>query len=180
MSPAGQGGPPSHHAAPCDLTKTAAFLCGGSLGTLDNFLSIFLRITHQGKKGKNYIWNLGYCCSFRKEHWLPRWLSGKESACDAGDLGSIPGSGKSPGEGNGNLLQHSCLGNPMDRGAWWAAVHGVAQSRTRLSYFHFSLSCTGEGIGNPLQYSCLVNPRDGILVGCRLWGRTESDTADVT
>ena len=135
MSPAGQGGPPSHHAAPCDLTKTAAFLCGGSLGTLDNFLSIFLRITHQGKKGKNYIWNLGYCCSFRKEHWLPRWLSGKESACDAGDLGSIPGSGKSPGEGNGNLLQHFCLGNPMDRGAWWAAVHGVTKSRTQLSNY---------------------------------------------
>ena len=85
MSPAGQGGPPSHHAALCDLTKTAAFLCGGSLGTLDNFLSIFVRITHQGKKGKNYTWNLGYCYSFRKEDWLPRWLSGKESACDAGD-----------------------------------------------------------------------------------------------
>ena len=43
-----------------------------------------------------------------------------------------------------------------------------------------SLSCTGEGNGNPLQYSCLQNPRGGILVGCRLWGRTESDTADVT
>ena len=48
---------------------------------------------------------------------LPRWLSGKESACNAGDTGSIPGSGISPGEGNGNLLQYSCLGNPMDRRA---------------------------------------------------------------
>ena len=45
----------------------------------------------------------------------------------AGDLGSIPGSGRSPGEGNGNPLQYSCLGNPMDRGAWWATVHGVAK-----------------------------------------------------
>ena len=52
------------------------------------------------------------------------------SACNAGDLGSIPGSGRSPGEGNGNPLQYSCLENPMDRAAWWATVHGVAKSRT--------------------------------------------------
>ena len=45
----------------------------------------------------------------------------------AGDLGSIPGSGRSPGEGNGNPLQYSCLGNPMDKGVWWAAVHGVTK-----------------------------------------------------
>ena len=68
------------------------------------------------------------------------------------------------GEGNGTPLQHSCLENPMDGGAWWAAVHGVAKSRTRLSdftfTFHFSLSI-GEGNGNPLQCSCLENPRDG-------------------
>ena len=49
------------------------------------------------------------------------------------DTSSIPGSGKSPGEGNGNPLQYSCLGNPMDRGAWWASVPGVTRSRTRLS-----------------------------------------------
>ena len=56
---------------------------------------------------------------------------GEESACsDAGDLGSIPGLGRSPGEGNGNLLQYSCMGNPMDRGAWWATVRGVAKSPT--------------------------------------------------
>ena len=59
----------------------------------------------------------------------------KASACIAGDLGSIPGLGRSPGEGNGNPLQYSCLENPMDRGAWWATVHGVAKSRTRLSDF---------------------------------------------
>ena len=56
---------------------------------------------------------------------LPQWLSGKESACNAGDPGSIPGAGKSPGGGYGNPLQYSCLENPMDRGAWWATVHGV-------------------------------------------------------
>ena len=52
---------------------------------------------------------------------------GKESACNAEDPGSIPGSGRSPGEGNGNPLQYSCLENPMDRGAWQATVHGVAR-----------------------------------------------------
>ena len=55
---------------------------------------------------------------------------GKASACKAGDLGSIPGLGRFPGEGNGNPLQYSCLENPMDGGAWWATVHGVANSWT--------------------------------------------------
>ena len=57
----------------------------------------------------------------------------KVSACHAGDPGSIPGLGRSPGEGNGNPLQYSCLGNPMNRGAWWTLVHGVPQSGTGLS-----------------------------------------------
>ena len=52
---------------------------------------------------------------------------GKKSACSAGDLGSIPGSGRSPGKGNGNPFQYSCLEDPMDRGAWQATVHGVAR-----------------------------------------------------
>ena len=55
---------------------------------------------------------------------------GKESACNAGDLGSILGSGRSPGEANGNLLQYSCLENSMDRGGWQATVHGVSESQT--------------------------------------------------
>ena len=59
----------------------------------------------------------------------------KASACNVGDLGLIPGSGRSPGEGNGNPLQYSFLENPMDGEAWWAIVHGVAKSRTRLSDF---------------------------------------------
>ena len=54
----------------------------------------------------------------------------KASAYNARDMGSIPGSGRSPGEGNGNPLQYSCLENHMDRGAWWATVHGVAKSQT--------------------------------------------------
>ena len=69
------------------------------------------------------------------------------------------------GEGNGNPLQCSCLENPRDGGAWWAAVYGVAQSRTRLKRLSSSSSSSsthcGEGKGTPLQYSCLENPMDG-------------------
>ena len=62
-----------------------------------------------------------------------RWFSGKDlpaTAGDTGDAGLIPGSGRFPGEENGNLLQYSFLENPMDRGAWWATVHGIAKSQT--------------------------------------------------
>ena len=61
----------------------------------------------------------------------------KRLAYNVGDLGSIPGLGRSSGEGNGNPLQYSCLENPMDGGAWWAKVHGVTKSWTRLSDFTF-------------------------------------------
>ena len=64
---------------------------------------------------------------------------GKESACNAEDLSSIPGSGRSPGEESGNPLQYSCLENPMDGGAWRATAHRVAKSQTRLSDFTFTL-----------------------------------------
>ena len=64
---------------------------------------------------------------------FPGGSEDKASACNAGDLGSIPGLGRSPGEGNGSPLQYSCLESPMDRGAWWTTVHGVAKSWTRLS-----------------------------------------------
>ena len=102
----------------------------------------------------------------RKSRWIPmaessnlqnqlllQWLSFpggsevKASAPNAGDLGSIPGLGRSPGEGNGNPLQYSCLENPMDGGAWWATVHGVTKSHTRLSDFTFHGGykfCTGQ------------------------------------
>ena len=81
------------------------------------------------------------------------------------------------GEGNGNPLQCSCLENPRDMGAWWAAVYGVAQSQTRLkrlssssnikkgkqlyNFIKYLMMTSGEGNGNPLQYSCLENPMDG-------------------
>ena len=72
---------------------------------------------------------------------IPYSSVGKASACNAGDLGSIPGSGSSPGEGNRNPLQYSCLENPMDRGAWQATLHGIARVRHTLA---LSLSFYGK------------------------------------
>ena len=64
---------------------------------------------------------------------FPSGSDGKESTCNTGDPDSIPGLGRSPGEENDNPLHYSCLGNPMDREARWATVHGVTKSRTQLS-----------------------------------------------
>ena len=71
---------------------------------------------------------------------LPRWLSGKESASNTGDESSIPGLGRSPGEGNGNPLQYFCLGNPMDTGAWQATVHRVTKSQTPMTHWLNNMS----------------------------------------
>ena len=64
--------------------------------------------------------------------WVPSWLCGKETAYQLRDMGSIPGSGRCLGEGNGNPLQYLCLGNPIHRGAGWATVHGVTKSQAQL------------------------------------------------
>ena len=68
-----------------------------------------------------------------QDRCFPGGSVSKESACNAGDQGSIPGLGRSSGEGNDNPLQYSCLENSMDREAWWATVHGITKSQTRLS-----------------------------------------------
>ena len=78
-----------------------------------------------------------HCHFWHITYRLKNGSEGKASACKVEDLGLIPGSGRSPGEGNGNLLQYSCLENPMDGGAWWATVHGAAKSWTWLSAFTF-------------------------------------------
>ena len=88
---------------------------------------------------------------FKSTYGFPAGSNGKESACNARDVSSVPGSGRFPGEGNGNPLQYSCLGNPMHRGAWRATVHRVPKSWTRLSdqNFHFpSLSRTPNTTGD--------------------------------
>ena len=72
-----------------------------------------------------------HLCCFHVVPGLPQWC--KESACNAGDQGSIPGLERSPGGGHGNPLQYSCLENPMDKGAWQDIVYGVAKNRNKLS-----------------------------------------------
>ena len=74
-------------------------------------------------------------------------LSGKESACNTGCASSSSGPGRSPGEGNGSPLQYSCMGNPMDRGAWWAIVHGIAESWAGLK----RLSNNSSEVGRSLE-----------------------------
>ena len=84
---------------------------------------------------------------------------------------------KNHGEGNGTPLQYSCLENPVDGGAWQAAVHEVAESgTTERLHFHFSLSCIGEGNGSPLQCSCLENPRDGGAWWAAVYGVAQTRT----
>ena len=79
------------------------------------------------------------------------------------------------GEGNGNPLQYFFLENPVDRGAWWAAVHRVTQSRTRLKRLSMH-ACIGEGNGNPRQYSCLETPRDRGALWAAVYGVAQSRT----
>ena len=76
---------------------------------------------------------LHFCSPLRYLSGCPDGSEGKESVYNAGDPGSIPGPGRYPGEGNGNPLQNFCLENPIDRGAWWIPLHGVAKSCTGLS-----------------------------------------------
>ena len=87
------------------------------------------------------------------------------------------------GEGNGTPLQCSCLENPMDGGAWWAAVHGVTKSQTQLSNFTFTFHFDALEKEMATHSSVLAwrIPGTGVtLVGCRLWGHTESDTTEAT
>ena len=96
----------------CSLClECPSFLC------FENVHFFFLKVS------TNDIWVL-----LKNSRDFPGGANGKESACNAGNLGSIPGSGSSPGKGSSYPLQHSWLENPMDRGAWWDTVHGVAKS----------------------------------------------------
>ena len=93
---------------------------------------------------------------------LPLWLSGKESAFNAGDRGSIPGLGRSPGEGNGKPFQYSCLENPTDGRTWRAIVHGVTRVRHNrdVGLIPGLGQFPGEGNDNPFQCSYLGNSMD--------------------
>ena len=94
----------------------------------------------------------------------------------------IPESGRPLGRGNDNLLHYSCLANPMDRGAWRAAFHGVTRSRTPLSDFTFTFHL--HALKKEMEPTPVFLPGEfqgqRSLVGCRLWGRTELDTTEAT
>ena len=94
---------------------------------------------------------------------FPVGSDGKEYTCIAGDLGLIPGLGRSPGGRHGNPLQYSSLENPMDRGAWWAAVHGVAKSQTRLSD-----QVHNENLLYSTENSMLCGDKEGLYVYAQL------------
>ena len=94
----------------------------------------FSRFDYSALFREDGLWrNLRFCSINIFYPEVPRWLNGEESSCQAGDPGLITESGTSPRERNGNPLQYSCLGNPMDRGAWRATVYGVTKNRTWLS-----------------------------------------------
>ena len=122
-----------------------------SLNYSSNYIQILLKMRHKYKRKIFKVMKLLDSKYMRKylDSWITKdplnnwvyWIKGaspvaqtvKKSAWNMGDPGSVPGSGRSPGEGNGNPLQYSCLENPMDRGAWRATVYGVTKSRTWLS-----------------------------------------------
>ena len=109
-------------------------------GAGDPWVSPFQRL--------DYLW-------FPTFSGFPGGSDSKESACTAEDLSSIPLSGRSLGEGNGNPLQYSCLENSMDRGTWWATVHGVAKSQTRLSmHTQRERLCIGHRPRNVSHHFC--------------------------
>ena len=113
-------------------------------------------------------WDDARVCANLPDHWLVH------------DTGGENGIGR--GEGNGTPLQHSCLENPMDRGAWEAAVHVVEKSQTRLRDFTLTLHFHALEKEMAIHSSVLAwrIPGTGSLVGCRLWGLTESDTTEAT
>ena len=96
-------------------------------------------LSHGARSGEDFIDRpLNVILWSKQKQGFPSGSEGKVSACNAGDQSLIPGSGRSPGEGNGSPLQYSCLENPIDRGAWQATDHRVAKSRTGLNDFTFT------------------------------------------
>ena len=116
---------------------------------------------------------VGHDFAIKQHNRLPRWLSGKDPPDNGGDeghLGSILGSGRSPGVGNGNTLQYSCLGNAMDRGAWQATVHRVAKSQTWLTDWSIQAYIGNSGGGDP----CVSGKKD---MGANHWECTTSQVS---
>ena len=101
-----------------------------SIFTFLKFCVVPTHPSHHQPPETTGLFSVQFCLFHKGQRGFPNGSDGKASACNAGDPGSIPGSGRYPGEGNGNPLQYSCLENPMNREACQAAVHGVVKSQT--------------------------------------------------
>ena len=126
---------PSHHCGVWSQDRGASWLGSGEI-TLWSCRQLTSCCPSPGGKRELWVthplvWALIPLWGPHPQDLTQTWLPPKGStSCNTGDVGSVPGSGRSPGEGSGNPLQYSCLENPMDRGAWWATVRGVANSWT--------------------------------------------------
>ena len=132
-----------------------------------------MHISWGGTRTRFYNWTVGFWLFFvhsfasfkTTDYWdlfkgFPGGSEVKASTRNEGDLGLIPGSGRSPGEGNSNPLQHSCLGNPMDGGAWWPTVHRITKSRTQLSDF----TIQGQALWPDLDHNMAYRPKMASLM----------------
>ena len=118
------------------LLCTYVHICNSVCSLVHMYLCLYVRAHVHDMYMSFLCVHIGVTCMC----WLPWWLSGKESTCNAEDAGSIPGLGRSPAVGNVNPLQYSYLGNPMERGDWWATVHVLRKSWTRLKQLSSSSS----------------------------------------
>ena len=100
-----------------------------------------------------------YINTYAHIKWLPRWLSSKESACNAGDPGSIPELGRSPEGGHSNQLHYSCLENPMDREVWWATVRRATKSQAQPKCLSMH-TCTYTDKTNTVKHGKLLESRE--------------------
>ena len=125
--------PASESEESCWTCKLRGFLCAAATSPPGN--AVPLSPWDGSSPTRGYFSSLVGIARILSLEWgFPGGSDSTQSVCSAGDPGSIPGSGRSPGEGNGNPLQYCCLENPMDREAWWATVkHGSAKSQTWLS-----------------------------------------------
>ena len=137
-----EAGSPGSRCQPGWVLVKAVFLASRWLLSL----SLFGKVDREREMERwthTHTHNLSFVINIKPQsYWITAHFPGgsdcEESTCNAGDANLIPGWGRSPGEGNGNPLQYSCLENSIDRGAWWATVHGVTKRWTQLNDFHFS------------------------------------------
>ena len=151
-----------------DLVRVLCILAIDRLG--DQWQSFFKGRFHSGHHFVTRFWVITVFTCDMPFTGFPGGSDDREYACNAGELGLIPGLGRSPGEGNAYPLQYSCLDNPMDRGAWRATLHRVTESRTRLSDFTFTFFHFGRKLRSILRAGTPMGTAGrGTLPCCCVW-----------